>query len=177
MRGIRGLRSQRDALLGATRSLPVAGITGPPFADALDVIGAFEVIGVGLLREPGPLAGALADGPTFGLSTEALPTAVTPIRGKRGPAMQAIRQRRQTGHSREEDAQASETEAAAESGRRRRRRKKSCRCKPKKTPPRRPSPWWISNRWNQTNFRTVATSAQVTAWRLSAGLWPGGNKP
>jgi len=105
----------------------------------LDVIGTFAVFGVGVLPEPGPLTGTFADGATFGLGTEALPTAITPIRSKQGFAMQAIRQRRQTGHSRDEDAQASETEVAA--GRRRRRMKKRCRCEPKKTPPRRPTPW------------------------------------
>jgi hypothetical protein len=98
----------------------------------LDVIGAFELISVGLLLEPGPLAGALADGPTFRLSTEALPTAVTRIGGKRGLAMQAIGQRRQTGHEWEEDAQRAGTEAVGGSGRRRRRRKKSWRWNPKK---------------------------------------------
>jgi len=27
----------------------------------------------------------------------------------------------------------------------------------KKTPPRRPTPWWISNQQNQSDFRTVLT--------------------
>jgi len=123
----------------------------------LDVVGALEVVGVGGLGEPGPLAQGFAGGTAKGFGTEALPATIAGISDERIRAVQAFGERRQTGHRWEEDALGTETEVGGRSGRRGRRRKKSWRWRLKKTPPRRPTPWWISNQQNQSDFKTALT--------------------
>jgi len=62
------------------------------------VVGALEVVGVGGLGEPGPLAQGFAGGTAKGFGTEALPATIAGISDERIRAVQAFGERRQTGH-------------------------------------------------------------------------------
>lgn len=147
---------------GLAGTLPVAGMAGPPLADALGVGRAFEVVGVGRLAQPLGLAVPLAGLAAVRLRAKGLPAAITRFGLEGSVAMQALGERGDAGHRPEEDVAAPgkgrPEDAKAGAPKKTRRNKKGWRLNRKKTPPRTRHHTGISDRQKSPHYGMALTA-------------------